>query len=169
VQERNEYRSRSNPLLSAGTKRDDLTLCKTQSRGFSVAVGVSQIFGVSCVLGAIDTNHRACKFDCLVRRARGLLCLRQSPAPPPSTGAIRALIALFASAFTGQGLGAGLRAGWDALAIACLCAGVVSPLLMNLANIGDIGVHIYPTWPAKTNRIIWNFEDQEHPPFFSRV
>jgi hypothetical protein len=120
---------------------------------------------------------------------------------------------LFASAFTGQGLGAGLRAGWDALAIACLCVGVVlcllsvlwnrlsgslinsrlansaielgsdarwwgaslmllfmyaifSPLLMNLANIDDIGVHIYPTWPSKTNRITWNFEDQQHPPFF---
>jgi hypothetical protein len=41
-----------------------------------------------------------------------------------------------------------------------------SPLLMNLANIGDIGIHIYPTWPSKTNRIVWNFEDQEHPPFF---
>jgi hypothetical protein len=133
--------------------------------------------------------------------------------PPPSPGAVRALIALIASAFTSQGLGAGLRAGWDALAITCICAGIVlclisvfwnklsggfinsklansavelgsdarwwaaslmllfmyvifSPLLMNLANIGDIGVHIYPTWPSKTNRIIWNFEDQEHPPFF---
>jgi hypothetical protein len=120
---------------------------------------------------------------------------------------------VFASAFTSQGLGAGLRVGWDALAITCICAGIAlylisafwtrlsggiinlklansavelgsdarwwaaslmllfmyvifSPLLMNLANIGDIGVHIYPTWPSKTNRIVWNFEDQEHPPFF---
>ena len=134
-------------------------------------------------------------------------------APPPSPGAVRGLIALFASAFTSQGGGGGLRAGWDALAITCVCAGIVlylisafwnklsggvinsklansaaelgsdarwwaaalmllfiyvifSPLLMNLASIGDIGVHIYPTWPSKTNRIVWNFEDQEHPPFF---
>ncbi len=135
------------------------------------------------------------------------------PDPPPSPGAIRALIALFASAFTSQGLGPGLRVGWDTLAIACLCIGVVlcmlsvfwnrlsgriintrlannavelgtdarwwaasvmilflyvvfSPLLMNLANVGDLALHVYPTFARGTNRIVWTFEDQDHPPFF---
>ncbi len=43
---------------------------------------------------------------------------------------------------------------------------IFSPLIANLANIGDIGAHIYPIAALKTNRITWNFEDQEHPPFF---
>jgi hypothetical protein len=43
---------------------------------------------------------------------------------------------------------------------------IFSPLIANLANIGDLGIHIYPTSALKTNRISWNFEDQQHPPFF---
>lgn len=132
---------------------------------------------------------------------------------PPSSGPIRALIALFAGAFTSQGLGPGLRVGWDALAIVCLCCGVslcllstfwppltrnlinsklannaielgtdarwwaasililfmyvvFSPLLMNLANLGDLEVRIYPQGNIQSNRIAWNFEDLQHPTFF---
>jgi hypothetical protein len=44
---------------------------------------------------------------------------------PLGSGPIRAFIAMFASAFTSQGLGPGLRFGWDALAIICLVCGVV--------------------------------------------
>jgi hypothetical protein len=120
---------------------------------------------------------------------------------------------MFASAFTSEGLGPGLRYGWDALAVICLVCGIIlflvsffwnyltktvinsklassaielgndarwwavslmlifiyvlfSPFLSNLANIGDIGAHIYPISSLKTNRISWNFEDQQHPPFF---
>jgi hypothetical protein len=131
----------------------------------------------------------------------------------PGAGPIRGLIALFASAFASQGLGSGLRAGWNALAISCLCCGVApylvsffwnpltrrfknskfvnssielgtdarwwavsimiiflyfvfSPLLMNLANLGDLATRIYPPGNIQSNKISWNFEDVQHPPFF---
>jgi hypothetical protein len=136
-----------------------------------------------------------------------------STAAPSGPGPIRALVALFASAFTSQGLGSVLRAGWDLLSIACLTIGVFlcllaafwtplssriisakltnsaielgndarwwgasvfilfmyfvfSPLFANLANIGEIGFKIYPLATYQSNRISWNFEDLQHPPFF---
>jgi hypothetical protein len=142
-----------------------------------------------------------------------MVALPPASPPPSGPGPIRALVALFASAFTSQGLGALLRAGWDLLSIACLIIGVFlcllvvfwapfsnrimsakltnsaielgndarwwgasvliifvyfvfSPLFANLANIEEIGFKIYPLTTYQTNRVSWNFEDVQHPPFF---
>jgi hypothetical protein len=43
---------------------------------------------------------------------------------------------------------------------------VFSPILMNLANLSDLTTRIYPPGNIQSNRIAWNFEDSQHPPFF---
>jgi len=131
----------------------------------------------------------------------------------PSAGPIRGLLAVFASAFTSQGLGALYHGGPALLAGTSLVAGVLlylvsffwhritrhaannklvvsaielgsdarwwaavllvvflyimfSPIILNLANISDLAVRIYPPGNQQSNKIAWNFEDTQHPPFF---
>jgi hypothetical protein len=43
---------------------------------------------------------------------------------------------------------------------------IFSPIILNLANISDLAVRVYPPGNRQSNKITWNFEDTQHPPFF---